>query len=202
MLTKVIAKLANASHMKLFALDIWVKMKKLLLITAFVLGFLSACSSNEVSTSQSTAAFVQSKPSATPTKSASTPGIGDDIQNEIAKCVQAVNEGKTAKSIDGTIFALDPTNSGSKFLYSSPNKLSADEAVLLAKFKRETQKCQQIARKIQNPALRKAYQNYFTKIDRVYDDLIYKKITIGVANQERSLLMTQFKSQFLDVINK
>lgn len=175
-------------------------MKKLLLISTIVLGFLAGCTSNDVPTSQSNVAIVQSKPSANSSKTA--PGVRDDIQNEIAQCIQAVNEGKTAKSVDGTIFALDPTNPNSKFLYSSPNKLSTDEAVLLAKFKRETQKCRQIAKKIQNPALRKVYQNYFTKIDRVYDDLIYKKITIGVANQERSLLMTQFKSQFLDVLNK
>ncbi len=177
-------------------------MKKLLLITIIVLGFLGGCASNEVPTTQSNVAIVQSNPSATPSKSSPTPLPRDDIQNQIAQCVQSVNEGKTAKSVDGTIFALDPTNPSSKFLYSSPNKLSTDEAVLLAKFKRETQKCRQIAKKIQNPALRKVYQNYFTKIDRVYDDLIFKKITIGVANQERSLLMTQFKSQFLDVLNK
>ena len=183
-------------------MDIWVQMKKLLLITAIVLGFLGGCASNEAPTTRSNVVIAQSKPSTAPSKGASALGPRDDIQNEIAQCVQAVNEGKTAKSVDGTIFALDPTNPSSKFLYSSPNKLSTDEAVLLAKFKRETQKCRQIAKKIPNPALRKVYQNYFTKIDRVYDDLIYKKITIGVANQERSLLMNQFKSQFLDVLNK
>ena len=194
--------LANASLMKLFVLDIWVKMKKLLLIGSIALVFLGGCTSNEGPATQSNIATVQSKPSTAPAKSSPAQKPKDDIQNEIAQCIQAVNEGKTAQSIDGTIFALDPANPSSKFLYSSPNKLSTDEAVLLAKFKRETQKCRQITKKIQNPALRKVYQNYFTKIDRVYDDLIYKKITIGVANQERSLLMNQFKTQFLDVLNK
>lgn len=188
--------------MKLFALDIWVKMKKLLLISSIALGFLGGCASKENISPQSNAATMQSKSSIAPSKSASAPKPKDDIQNEIAQCIQAVNEGRTAQSIDGTIFALDPSNPSSKFLYSSPNKLSADETVLLAKFKRETQKCRQIAMKIQNPSVRKVYQNYFTKIDRVYDDLIYKKITIGVANQERSLLMNQFKVQFLDALNQ
>ncbi|WP_162785891.1 hypothetical protein [Polynucleobacter necessarius] len=177
-------------------------MKKLLLISSIALGLLGGCASNENISTQSNVATMQSKPSIAPSKSASAPKPKDDIQNEIALCIQAVNEGKTAQSINGTIFALDPANPSSKFLYSSPNKLSTDETVLLAKFKRETQKCRQIAMKIQNPSLRKVYQNYFAKIDRVYDGLIYKKITTGVANQERSLLMTQFKMQFLDTLNK
>lgn len=202
MLTRVITNLANTSPVELFALDIWVKMKKLLLISSIALGFLAGCASNDNISTQSNVATMQSKPSIAPSKSASAPKPKNDIQNEIAQCIQAVNEGKTAQAIDGTIFALDPSNPSSKFLYSSPSKLSTDETVLLAKFKRETQKCRQIAMKIQNPSLRKVYQSYFAKIDRVYDDLIYKKITIGVANQERSLLMTQFKMQFLDALNQ
>ncbi|OZB42130.1 MAG: hypothetical protein B7X60_10845, partial [Polynucleobacter sp. 39-45-136] len=118
---------------------------------------------------QSNIASSQSKPESRASKSAPAPLPRDDIQNEIAQCIQKVNEGKTAQSVNGTIFALDPANPSSKFLYSSPNKLTTDEAVLLAKFKRETQKCRQITKKIQNPALRKVYQNYFAKIDRVYD---------------------------------
>ncbi len=177
-------------------------MKKLLLISSVSLFFLGGCSSSESPSIRSNEATVQSLPLNTPSKSISAPTPRDDIQNEIAQCIQVVNEGKTAKSIDGTIFALDPSNPSSKFLYSSPNKLTTDEAVLLAKFKKETQKCRQISKKIQNPKLRKVYQNYFFKIDRVYDDLIYKKITIGVANQERSLLIDQFKTQFLDILNK
>lgn len=183
-------------------MNIWVKMKKLLTICSIALTFLAGCASNEGPSVQSNVAASQSKSSVAPSKRTPAQIPRDDIQNEIAQCVQAVNEGKTAQAVNGSIFALNPADPSSKFLYSSPNKLTADEAVLLAKFKRETQKCRQIAKKVQNPALRKVYQNYFTKIDRVYDDLIYKKITIGVANQERSLLMNQFKSQFLDVLNK
>lgn len=178
-------------------------MKKILLIASIsAVLLLGACASNESPSAQSNIASSQPKPPSKASKTAPAPLPRDDIQNEIAQCIQNVNEGKTAQSVNGSIFALDPANPSSKFLYSSPNKLTTDEAVLLAKFKRETQKCRQITKKIQNPALRKVYQNYFTKIDRVYDDLIYKKITIGVANQERSLLMNQFKTQFLDVLNK
>jgi hypothetical protein len=177
-------------------------MKKLLFINIVFLVLLAACAGNENISTKSDVVTVQPKPLSSPQKSIAAPVKKDDIQNEIAQCIQVVNSGNTAKSVDGTIFALDPSNPSSKFLYSSPNKLTTDEATLLAKFKRETQKCRQITTKIQNPALRKVYQNYFAKIDRVYDDLIYKKITIGVANQERSLLMNQFKAQFLDVLNK
>ncbi|MEY3224430.1 MAG: hypothetical protein RL565_620 [Pseudomonadota bacterium] len=176
-------------------------MKKLCMSGAVLVSFIAGCASNEG------LPVKQAMPS-NQVSSTKLPQQGevstrrDNLQNEIAQCVEQVNDGQTAKAVDGTILVLNPANPSAKFLYSSPNKLTGDEAELLSKFKRETQKCRQISRGIANPALRKVYQNYFSKIDRVYDDLIYKKITIGVANQERSLLISQFKSQWLEALNK
>lgn len=176
-------------------------MKKLCMSGVVLIGLVAGCASNESPPTGTSAPSTQASSIKLPQQG----GIStrrDDLQNEIAQCIKQVNDGQTAKAVDGTILVLNTTNPNAKFLYSSPNKLTGDEAALLTKFKRETQKCRQISRGITNSALRKVYQNYFFKIDRVYDDLIYKKITIGVANQERSLLMSQFKAQWLEAFNK
>lgn len=176
-------------------------MKKLCMSGVVLIGLISGCASNESLPMGKSAPSTEASSTKLP-QQGGIPTRRDDLQNEIAQCIGQVNDGETAKAIDGTILVLNPANPSAKFLYSSPNKLTGDEALLLSKFKREIQKCRQISRGIANPALRKVYQNYFSKIDRVYDDLIYKKITIGVANQERSLLTSQFKAQWLEVLNK
>ena len=176
-------------------------MKKLCLSGVLLIGLIAGCVSNESLPVKQVMLSSQANSSKLPHQGEILTRR-DNLQNEIAQCIGQVNDGQTAKAVDGTILVLNPANPSAKFLYSSPNKLTGEEAVLLSKFKRETQKCRQISRGIANPALRKVYQNYFSKIDRVYDDLIYKKITIGVANQERSLLISQFKAQWLEVLNK
>ena len=40
-----------------------------------------------------------------------------------------------------------------------------------------------------SPDKKAIYEDFFIKIDGVYADLIARKITIGVANQERQLLI-------------
>jgi len=46
------------------------------------------------------------------------------------------------------------------------------------------------------------YEEFFKKIDGLYADLISKKITIGVANQERQLLIQDARMKRLDIQSK
>ncbi|OZA73524.1 hypothetical protein, partial [Polynucleobacter sp. 39-46-10] len=70
------------------------------------------------------------------------------LQDEMAICIGEVNSGEIAKSIDGKILVLNPANPSTRFLFASPNKLTSNEAVLLSKFKRESQRCRQITKNI------------------------------------------------------
>lgn len=53
-----------------------------------------------------------------------------------------------------------------------------------------------------NPEKKAVYEDFFKKIDGVYADLIAKKITIGVANQERQLLIQDTRMKKLALQSK
>jgi hypothetical protein len=53
----------------------------------------------------------------------------------------------------------------------------------------EANTCRPIALEGVNPEMTAVYQDFFKQIDGLYADLIARKITIGVANQERQLLI-------------
>ena len=122
----------------------------------------------------------------------------DEVLKHIKDCVNTLNNGPSAKLVDGQILALDQNNPNAKALFSSNDKLTDEQIAALATYKKESQACRQITIQITNVQLRKTYQNLFARLDRVYEDLIYKKITIGVANQERILLVDDFRMQWRD----
>ena len=124
------------------------------------------------------------------------------VLNQMRNCINTLNSGPSAKLVDGQILALDQSNPNAKALFSSSEILTDAQVGAMVSFKKETQTCRQITNQLSNPNLRKAYQRSFAKLDRVYDDLIYKKITIGVANQERMLLIDDFRLQWQDEIKK
>ena len=84
----------------------------------------------------------------------------------------------------------------------SNEKLTDDQVRALVAFKKDSQTCRQISNQLTDVNLRKTYKNLFAKLDRVYEDLIYKKITIGVANQKRVLLVDDFRMQWRNEINQ
>jgi len=124
----------------------------------------------------------------------------DSVLKKVQSCVKDLNNGSIGKSVDGQILALTYTNPNAKSLFNSDAILSNDQVKTLEAFKRETQRCRQITNEFSNPKLKKLYQQGFAKLDRVYDDLMFKKVTIGVANQERALLIDDFSIQWRDAI--
>ena len=126
----------------------------------------------------------------------------NEVLNRIKDCISSLNTGPSAKLVDGQILALDQSNPNAKALFSSNEKLTDEQVSALVIFKRDAQACRQITNQLTNIRLRKTYQNLFAKQDRVYEDLIYKKITIGVANQEGVLLVDDFRMQWRDEIKQ
>lgn len=126
----------------------------------------------------------------------------DEVLNRIKNCVNSLNNGPSAKLVDGQILALDQGNPNAKSLFTSKEKLTDEQVSALVAFKKDSQTCRQISNQLTNVKLRKTYQNLFARLDRVYEDLIYKKITIGVANQERVLLVDDFRMQWRDEIKQ
>jgi hypothetical protein len=61
-------------------------------------------------------------------------------------------------------------------------------------------KCRAIASELPSPALVAVYSNFYVNIDAVYKDLIDKRITIGVANQERAMRIHYAKDRWAQII--
>ena len=177
-------------------------MKKIYPIGLFLLFSFVGCISNQPTPISKPIANVTLPQQAKPPRQDVDRSNIDKVLNRLKECVNSLNSGPSAELVDGQILALNQLNPNAKALFSSNKKLTDEQVGALAVFKRDTQKCRQITNQLTNLQLRKTYQNLFSKLDRVYEDLIYKKITIGVANQERVLLVDDFRMQWGDQIKK
>ena len=124
----------------------------------------------------------------------------DSVQGKINACVAEINKSEDAKFIDAQVIAITPNNPHAKDLLNSTEKINATQAKVLANFIATTHQCRLIANELPDAALVAVYSDFYTKIDAVYADLLAKKITIGVANQERALLIQDARSRWAGVL--
>lgn len=177
-------------------------MKKRYLTALIMTWLVAGCATNQTAPISKPMTNATLPSQAKPPKQDANQANIDAVLNQIRDCINTLNKGASAKMVDGQILALDQSNPNAKALFSSSEKLTDAQVNAMVNFKKESQACRQISNQLTNPNLRKAYQRSFAKLDRVYDDLIYKKITIGVANQERALLIDDFRLQWQDEIKK
>jgi hypothetical protein len=124
----------------------------------------------------------------------------NEVQKKIASCVAEVNQSDDAKYVDEHILVLTEKSPNAKELFNSSDKIASDQAAVLERFKESTLKCRAIANELPSPALVAVYTNFYTNIDAVYKDLIDKRITIGVANQERSMRIQYAKDRWAQIL--
>ena len=124
----------------------------------------------------------------------------NEVQQKIASCVAEVNQTDDAKYVDEHILVLTEKSPNAKELFNSSDKIASDQAAVLKRFKESTLKCRAIANELPSPALVAVYTNFYTNIDAVYKDLIDKRITIGVANQERSMRIQYAKERWAQIL--
>ena len=124
----------------------------------------------------------------------------NEVQKKIASCIAEVNQSDDAKYVDEHILALTEKSPNATELFNSSDKIASDQATVLIRFKESTLKCRDIANKLPSPALVAVYTNFYTNIDAVYKDLIDKRITIGVANQERQMRIQYAKNRFAKIL--
>lgn len=164
---------------------------------------LSGCATNNASLTQSASEVPQA--TAVSTKESAKPSTTlqsqiDAIQKKIASCVSEVNHSDDAKYVNEHILVLTQNNPNAKELNDSSNKITADQAVVLRRFKESTLKCRSISNELPSPALVEVYTNFYAKIDAVYTDLLDKRITIGVANQERAMRIHYARSRWAEIV--
>jgi len=122
------------------------------------------------------------------------------VQREMTACIAAVNKTEDAKYVDINVIAITPGNPNTAKLFSSNDLISDQQAVELQKFKDLTLQCRDIAKELPNRKLVEIYEYYYSKIDDVYSDLVNKKITIGVANQERQMRIHYANEKWLEIM--
>jgi len=124
------------------------------------------------------------------------------VAKRLNDCIVKSNQSADALLVDSQIIAVTRGNPHAKSLFSSPDKLTDQQAKALASYLAEANACRPIALEGLSPEMTLVYQEFFKKIDGVYADLISKKITIGVANQERQLLIQDAHMKRLAIQSK
>ena len=152
-------------------------MKKLYIFSCVGAMMLSACASNPTANNP-----VQ-------VTKAPTPIHSESVSKRLNACIVRSNQSADALLVDSQIIAVTRNNPHAKSLFSSSDKLTDQQAQALTNYLAEANACRPIALEGVNPEMTAVYQDFFKRIDAVYADLIARKITIGVANQERQLLI-------------
>lgn len=111
------------------------------------------------------------------------------VAKRLNDCIVKTNQSADALLVDSQIISVTRNNPHAKALFNSTDKLTDQQAKALTGYLLEANTCRPIALEGLNPAMTSLYQDFFRRIDRLYEDLIARKITIGVANQERQLLI-------------
>ena len=144
---------------------------------------LGGCSTNMTPTNP--IQVVQNPKVATPDAPIHTAAVAKRLND----CIVRTNQSAEALLVDSQIIVVTRNNQHAKALFSSPDKLNDEQAHALTKYLEEANTCRPVAIEGLNPEVIQIYQEFFKKLDGVYADLISRKITIGVANQERQLLI-------------
>jgi hypothetical protein len=152
-------------------------MKKLYILSCVGVMVLGACASNP---SENNSVQVARAP---------MPIHSESVSKRLNACIVRSNQSADALLVDSQIIAVTRNNPHAKSLFSSPDKLTDQQAQALTNYLAEANTCRPIALEGVNPEMTAVYQDFFKRIDALYADLIARKITIGVANQERQLLI-------------
>lgn len=146
------------------------------------IALLSGCATNTTSDNPVQVAKVPSP------MTAMAPDHSGSVAKRLNDCIIRSNQSADALLVDSQIIAVTRNNPHAKALFSSADKLTDQQTKALTSYLSEANSCRPIALEGLSPEKKAVYEDFFKKIDAVYADLIARKITIGVANQERHLL--------------
>ncbi|SNX27708.1 hypothetical protein SAMN06295945_0024 [Polynucleobacter meluiroseus] len=164
-------------------------MKKILSYICLSTVILAGCASNKSNSSDAI--------------SASNDGLQKQVQavqQKMSACIADVNKTEDAKYVDSYVIAITPNNPNAKKLFNSADFITDEQATILKRFKDSTLQCRGITKELPKPEMVAVYEYYYSKVDDVYADLISKRITIGVANQERSMRIQYTREKWAAVM--
>ena len=158
-------------------------MKKIFKLSLIGVFFLGGCATNVTPNNP-----VQLAKTPSPI-TAMAPDHSGSVVKRLNDCIIRGNQSADALLVDSQVIAVTRNNAHAKALFSSADKLTDEQAKALTNYLAEANSCRPIALEGLGPEKKALYEDFFKKIDGVYADLIARKVTIGVANQERQLLI-------------
>lgn len=171
-------------------------MKNIFKVSLIGIIFLGGCATNVAPNNPVQAAKVPSP------MTAPAPVHSAGVAKRLNDCIVKSNQSADALLVDSQIISVTRNNPHAKALFSSPDKLTDQQAVALKNYLVEANACRPIALEGLSPEMTSLYLEFFKKIDGVYADLISRKVTIGVANQERQLLIQDAHMKRLSLQSK
>ncbi|QWC98522.1 hypothetical protein G6729_09195 [Polynucleobacter paneuropaeus] len=171
-------------------------MKNIFKLSLMGIAFLSGCATNVTPNNPVQVAKVPSP------MTAIAPVHTGAVAKRLNDCIVNSNQSADALLVDSQIIVVTRNNPHAQALFNSADKLTDQQAKALANYLLEANSCRPIALEELSPEMISVYREFFKKIDGVYADLIAKKITIGVANQERQLLIQDTRMKRLDIQSK
>ena len=171
-------------------------MKNIFKFSLIGIAFLGGCATNVTPNNQVQIVKVPSP------MTAITPDHSGSVAKRLNDCIIRSNQSADALLVDAQIIAVTRNNPHAKALFSSADKLTDEQAKALTNYLAEANSCRPIALEGLSPEKKAVYEDFFKKIDGVYADLIAKKINIGVANQERQLLIQDARMKKLALQSK
>ncbi len=171
-------------------------MKNIFKLSLMGIALLSGCAANVPPNNPVPVAKVSSP------MMAMAPDRSGYVAKRLNDCIIRSNQSADALLVDGQIIAVTRNNPHAKALFSSADKLTDQQAAALTSYLSEANSCRPIAVEGLSPEKKAVYEDFFKKIDGVYADLIARKITIGVANQERQLLIQDARMNRLALQSK
>jgi len=175
-------------------------MKNIFKLSLIGIALLSGCATN---TTSNNSAQATKRPAPAPAPmTAIAPIQSGAVARRLNDCIVRTNQSADALLVDSQIIVVTRNNPHAKALFNSADKLTDQQAIALTNYLAEANTCRPVATEGLSPELTSIYQEFFKKIDGVYADLIARKITIGVANQERQLLIQDARMKRLAVQTK
>ena len=171
-------------------------MKNIFKLGLIGVAFLSGCATNVVPSNPVQVAKVP------PPITTIAPDHSGSVAKRLNDCIIHSNQSADALLVDSQIISVTRSNPHAKALFASVDKLTDQQAKALTSYLLEANACRPIALEGLSPDKKAIYEDFFIKIDGVYADLIARKITIGVANQERQLLIQDARMKKLALQSK
>ena len=122
------------------------------------------------------------------------------VQKKMSACIADINKTDDEKYVNTNIIVISANNPNTKKLMSSTDFIDDEQIAALTRFKAATLQCRPIANELPKPEMIAVYEYYYSKIDDVYSDLVSKRITIGVANQERQMRLRYTNEKWIQVM--